>query len=117
VGGAVRWMVDRHRNRHPDYAGASEEERIAAGDRSPGVLLASGYIAGGALAGIIIAFTAGVLTDFDKAITDWSTAGNPFFEGANSDALSLLPYLFLIGVLYWMGREKTERTGAPSSAN
>ncbi len=69
-------------------------------------MLASGDIAGGALAGIIIAFTAGVLTDFDKAITDWSTASNPFFEGPNSDLLSMAPYLLLIVLLYWTGREK-----------
>ena len=105
VGGAVRWLVDRRRNRQAGYADASREELAAAGDRSPGVLLASGYIAGGALAGIIIAFTAGVLTDFDKAITDWSTASNPFFEGGNADFLSLLPYALIIGMLYWTGRE------------
>ncbi len=105
VGGMVRWLVDRRRNKHPDYVNATEEERTAAGDRSPGVLLASGYIAGGALAGIIIAFMAGVLTDFDKAITDWAAAANPFFEGPNADWLSLLPYALLIILLYWTGRE------------
>lgn len=67
--------------------------------------MASGYIAGGALAGIIIAFTAGVLSDFDTVITDWSTAHNPFFEGSHADLLSLLPYALLIVVLYWAGRE------------
>ncbi|MEP7157372.1 MAG: oligopeptide transporter, OPT family [Betaproteobacteria bacterium] len=108
VGGAVRWVVDRRRNKQPEYANASEEDKLAAADRSPGVLLASGYIAGGALAGIIIAFTAGVLTDFDKSITDWSTASNPFFEGPNADWLSLLPYALLIVALYWIGREKAK---------
>ncbi len=106
VGGMVRWLVDRRRNKTAEFANASEEERTAAGDRSPGVLLASGYIAGGALAGILIAFTAGVLTDFDKAVTDWSTKSNPFFEGPNADLLSLLPYALLIGFLYWTARVK-----------
>ena len=109
VGGMVRWLVDRRRNKQPEYVNASEDERTAAGDRSPGVLLSSGYIAGGALAGIIIAFTAGVLTDFDRAITDWSTKSNPFFEGPNADLLSMLPYAFLIVLLYWFGREKAKR--------
>ena len=108
VGGAVRWLVDRRRNKQARYADASADERSAAGDRSAGVLLASGYIAGGALAGIIIAFTAGVLTDFDKTITDWSTANNPFFEGAHADLLSMLPYLVLIGLLYRSGRENNK---------
>jgi putative OPT family oligopeptide transporter len=109
VGGMVRWYVDRRRNRLAAYANASEEERTAAGDRSPGVLLASGYIAGGALAGILIAFTAGVLGDFDKAVTAWSAARNPFFEGGASDALSMLPYAALVALLYWMAREKPAR--------
>ena len=111
VGGMARWLVDRRRNKHAGYANASAEERSAAGDRSPGVLLASGYIAGGALAGILIAFTAGVLTDFDKAVTDWSTANNPFFEGGNADLLSVLPYVLLIVLLYWTGRETAKAKG------
>ena len=106
VGGMVRWLVDRRRNKLAAYADASDEERAAAGDRSPGVLLASGYIAGGALAGILIAFTAGVLGDFDKAVTAWASAHNPFFEGGASDSLSLLPYAALVVLLYWMAREK-----------
>ncbi len=109
VGGMVRWYVDRRRNRLAAYANASEEERTAAGDRSPGVLLASGYIAGGALAGILIAFTAGVLGDFDKAVTAWSAARNPFFEGGHADLLSMLPYAALVALLYWTAREKPAR--------
>jgi putative OPT family oligopeptide transporter len=109
VGGMVRWLVDNRRNKLAAYADASEEERTAAGDRSPGVLLASGYIAGGALAGILIAFTAGVLGDFDKAVTSWSTAHNPFFEGSTADLLSMLPYAALVVLLYWMAREKPVR--------
>jgi putative OPT family oligopeptide transporter len=109
VGGMVRWVVDSRRNKLAAYANASEEERTAAGDRSPGVLLASGYIAGGALAGILIAFTAGVLGDFDKAVTAWSAAHNPFFEGGAADLLSMLPYAALIVLLYWMAREKPAR--------
>jgi uncharacterized oligopeptide transporter (OPT) family protein len=106
VGGMVRWLVDHRRNKQAAYARLSHEERIAAGDRSPGVLLSSGYIAGGALAGIIIAFTAGVLVDFDKTVTDWATKNNPFFEGPHADLISLAPYAVLVGLLYWIGREK-----------
>jgi len=49
------------------------------------------------------------LTDFDKAITDWSTKSNPFFEGPNADLLSMLPYVLLIALLYWTAREKASR--------
>ena len=41
------------------HAEPDEEQLAAEGDKSPGVLLASGYIAGGAIAGIVIAFLAG----------------------------------------------------------
>jgi hypothetical protein len=75
-------------------------------DKSPGVLLASGYIAGGAIAGIIIAFLAGVLDQFDAALQKWSTANNPFFEGPNADALSMIPFVAICGFLYLVGREK-----------
>jgi len=109
VGGMVRSLVDRRRNRLAAYAHATEEERAAAGDRSAGVLLASGYIAGGALAGILIAFSAGVLGEFDRAVTAWAGAHNPFFAGAASDLLSLLPYSALVALLYGMAREKPAR--------
>ncbi|MFZ6645348.1 OPT family oligopeptide transporter [Undibacterium sp. TJN25] len=106
VGGMIRWLVDRRNNKLEHNKHLNEEEKQAAGDRSSGVLLASGYIAGGALAGIVIAFTAGILTNFDKAIGDWSTKSNPFFEGSSSDALSLIPYALIILALYWVAREK-----------
>ncbi len=106
VGGMIRWLVDRRNSKLDQYKNLNEEEMQAAGDRSSGVLLSSGYIAGGALAGIVIAFTAGILTDFDKAIGDWSTAHNPFFEGAHADGLSLIPYAVIAILLYWVAREK-----------
>jgi hypothetical protein len=102
IGGAVRWWVDRaQRKANPDW---STEKLNEAGDRSSGVLLASGYIAGGALAGILIAFSAGVLDNFDNALTVWATANNPFFEGPRSDLLSLVPYAALVLLLGFVAR-------------
>ena len=106
VGGMIRWLVDRRNNKLDQYKDLNEEEMQAAGDRSSGVLLSSGYIAGGALAGIVIAFSAGIMDDFDKAIGDWSTAHNPLFEGPNADLLSFIPYAFIALLLYWVAREK-----------
>jgi putative OPT family oligopeptide transporter len=106
IGGMVRWLVDRRNNKLEHNKNLSEEEQQAAGDSGSGTLLASGYIAGGALGGIVIAFTAGILTDFDKKLGDWATANNPFFEGVNADGLSMLPYALIVLGLYWMGREK-----------
>ena len=86
IGGAVRWLVDRHlRGRLAHRRTCSEAELIAETDRSPGVLMASGYIAGGAIAGIGIAFMAGALTGFNQRVTDFMTAHNPFFAGPWSD--------------------------------
>jgi putative OPT family oligopeptide transporter len=108
IGGLIRWMVDRRNNKLPQYRNLNEEEMQAAGDRSSGTLLASGYIAGGALAGIIIAITAGVLTDFDTAMTKWAEAMNPFFAGVNADVLSLIPYAVICVLLYWVARERAK---------
>lgn len=112
VGGLIRWAVDRRNNKLPQYEKLSDEECMAAGDRSPGTLLASGYIAGGALAGIVIAITAGVMTDFDNTMNKWAEAVNPFFAGPNADALSIIPYAAIIALLYWVGREKPGRVGS-----
>src|SRR5690606_8075780 len=106
VGGLVRWYVDSRRRRQPHFAELTEEQHIAEGDRSPGVLLASGYIAGGALAGIVVAFSAGLLTDFDRAMAVWARANNPLYGGPYADALSLLPWLLLIGGLLVVNRAK-----------
>jgi putative OPT family oligopeptide transporter len=106
VGGAIRALADRRNGKLKHNAGLNQEEMQAAGDRSSGVLMASGYIAGGALAGIIIAVTAGILTNFDQAMSNWAEHGNPFYQGSNADALSLLPYALLAFLLYWFAREK-----------
>ena len=108
VGGMVRWLVDRRSNKMEKYQHLSDDEKLAVNDRSPGVLLASGYIAGGALAGILIAITAGVMTNFDQQLTDWASQNNPFFEGPYSDLLTMLPYAVIVLLLYWVGREKKE---------
>ncbi len=108
VGGMVRWLVDRWLRRTKFHGHSlTEEELVAEGDKSPGVLLASGYIAGGALAGIIIAFMAGVpsLIGFSKRLEAWSTANNPLFGGANADFLALLPFTGLCVLLYFVGRD------------
>ncbi len=104
IGGAVRWLVDRHLKRRFSGAGLTPTQLIAESDKSPGVLVASGYIAGGAIAGIGIAFMAGALTGFNQRIADTMTAHNPFFAGPWADALSLLPFAVLIAGLYLAGR-------------
>ena len=106
VGGFVRWLVDRRMRQQSSHAELTEEQFAAETDKSPGVLLSSGYIAGGAIAGIVIAFLAGVMDELDAAVTNWSTAHNPFFEGENADLLSLLPFAAIVIFLYLVAREK-----------
>jgi hypothetical protein len=107
----VRWLVDWQRRRHRDYMHLTEEEHIAEGDKSPGVLMASGYIAGGAIAGIVIAIMAGVpaLSDHYDRLDKWASAHNPFYAQitpaqVSPDLLSLIPYAVLVLLLYLAGR-------------
>ena len=101
----MRWLVDLNLRRKLAHRHLTEEQLVAEGDRSPGVLMASGYIAGGALAGIAIAFMAGVLTDFNDRVNDFMTRRNPLFAGPSADALALLPFVVLVLLLYFAGRE------------
>ncbi len=106
VGGLVRWLVDRAQRKELAGRGLTDDQLAAEADKSPGVLLASGYIAGGAIAGIVIAFMAGLLEPVDAALTAWSRAHNPFFSGPSSDLLALIPFALLTLLLLLVGREK-----------
>jgi putative OPT family oligopeptide transporter len=114
AGGLIRWLVDLHLRRKLAHRNLTEEELAAEGDKSPGVLMASGYIAGGAIAGIVIAFMAGVLTDFNDSVTRYMESANPFFNGPAADALSLIPFAILALLLYLAGRELILKPKNPS---
>src|ERR1700682_3224918 len=133
IGGMIRLGVDRYLRRKLQHKKLTEDQMVAETDKSPGVLMASGYIAGGALAAIVIAILQGVprkgLANFNKLVADWSTARNPLFGapgntkffdrifGPNNgsffgtlthpttDFMSMLPFLILIILLYLVGRE------------
>jgi hypothetical protein len=101
----IRWLIDRRMRQKPAYAALTPGQFNAESDKSPGVLLSSGYIAGGAIAGIIIAILAGVTTDIDAAITKWATAHNPLYSGPHAGLLSLIPFALLAFFLYGVSRE------------
>lgn len=105
VGGLVRWGVDKELYKRFRKQDMTEEEMVAETDKSPGVLLASGYIAGGALAGILLAIATEFLSGTMASFKTWSEAYNPFFAGDWSNVLGLLPILALAALLYLVGRE------------
>ncbi|HEV7428616.1 MAG TPA: oligopeptide transporter, OPT family [Thermoanaerobaculia bacterium] len=106
IGGMVRWLTDRYVRSKYRHANLTEDQLVAEGDKSPGVLMASGYIAGGAIAGILIAFMAGVpfMANFNDKLDKFAST-NPFVSGANADLMSCIPFVVLIVLLYLVGRE------------
>ena len=113
VGGVIRKIVDLYLKRKLAQKNLSEEEIVAETDKSHGVLMASGYIAGAAVAGILFAIFAFLpaLEALSQSSNAWSKAHNPFFEGANAWWLGLVPFIILCVVLYLVGREKLFRGG------
>jgi uncharacterized oligopeptide transporter (OPT) family protein len=105
VGGMVRWLVDRYTKRKHADSVLSDDQLIAEGDKSNGVLLSSGYIAGGTLAGVLFAFMAIPWKEQLDAFQTWAEAHNPLLEGPYSDLLSMIPFFALSALLYLVGRE------------
>jgi len=110
IGGMIRWLSDRYVRQKFHGLNLTEEQLTAEGDKSPGVLMASGYIAGGAIAGILGTLITGFqdkvewLGRFSDRL-DQIAAKNPFASGAHADLMSCLPFLVLIVLLYLVGRE------------
>jgi uncharacterized oligopeptide transporter (OPT) family protein len=113
-GGLIRWLVDKWIARKHAGKDLTADQLIAEGDKSPGVLMASGYIAGGAIAGIVIAFLAGVpaMAGFNKAVDAFGET-NPLRSGASADILSTIPFIILMVILYLTGREKLLASRGP----
>lgn len=85
---------------------AWSDRRDPPADHGHGVLLASGYIAGGALAGIVIAIAAGAMAPLDAALGTWAVSHNPLFNGPASDVLSVLPFAAIALVLMIESRRR-----------
>jgi OPT family oligopeptide transporter len=87
IGGAVRGIVDRKKKKHGEVRNAEEEEL------GKGNLFATGLVAGGAVAGVLIAFLAGTESGFKflQAVTVESALTNALGEGG----------YYLLGVLFF----------------
>jgi putative OPT family oligopeptide transporter len=90
VGGLMRWIADR-------WTKKTEAEA----DMSPGVLFSSGYIAGGAIAGIVVALV--TMSPKISRVVDMSER----FSGlANNDLTSVAAFGVLTVLLLLVGGEK-----------
>ena len=108
IGGMIRYLTDLYIRKKYRGKDLSEEQLTAEGDKSPGVLMASGYIAGGAIAGILNAIIQGWDKPWLKRLNDGLdnlAAKNPFMSSPNADLLSCIPFLILLLLLYLVGRE------------
>jgi hypothetical protein len=123
LGGLIRWGVDRWTTRAERQAMAeapdaesrarAEVAAIAKTETSPGVLLASGLIAGGSLAGVLNAFlniewfeTVQKAIDFKDILkgTYFDPNGTAYFHGADwASPLALVTFAVLVAVLILVG--------------
>jgi putative OPT family oligopeptide transporter len=100
IGGLLRWLTDRVRGKS-----ASESET----ETSPGVLLASGLIAGGTLCGLIIAFFAFLGDAFNDALNLGQRVSKEYGEGETGEAklIALAAFAALAVVLWYVGVQKS----------
>jgi hypothetical protein len=104
VGGLLRWLTDRFRG-----VSASEAET----ETSPGVLLASGYIAGGTLCGLLIGFVVMLLPDKAwAALNVGELFGKSYEEGNAAKIISLAAFGVLAVILILLGRQKSVEPGS-----
>jgi len=124
IGGILRWGIDKYQasrsaasieaaGNDPEARARAEIEAIRKSETSPGVLLASGYIAGGSLAGVAAAFLE-FWPAFKKSI-DMEEWMKEFFESLSDtfdinfdigDAFALFCFALLIvfAVIVGMGK-------------
>jgi putative OPT family oligopeptide transporter len=121
IGGLVRWAVDAYQARSSAASVAAagddaeararaEVEAIRKSETSPGVLLASGYIAGGSLAGVVAAFMEFSPTFKDKLdlAKPWEAVVNrtpqEFSQVQDGITLALFGLLVAFALLVGMGK-------------
>ena len=81
VGGAISWYVSTR----------SKDAKVNAARQDKGTLVASGFIAGGALMGVVSAILK--FANVDLYLSSWNAQ--------YGEAVAIVPYLALIGFLIW----------------
>jgi putative OPT family oligopeptide transporter len=96
IGGAVRWLVER----------SAGNPASAADDSSPAVLLSSGYIAGGAIAAVLISF----LNFAPKTVLDTLAASSSGVSTSwtQSSATPIIPFMILAAILAVVGLSRSK---------
>jgi putative OPT family oligopeptide transporter len=92
VGGVVRYLVERSKKSPTTEAEA---------ETGPGVLLSSGLIAGGAIAGILLA-----LTQVMEGVSDKLDMSKALGSISESDLLATIVFFGMAGILFWVGRKE-----------
>src|SRR5204863_7106407 len=95
AGGVVRWLIERRAQ--------AGQQSLAQVESGPGVLFASGLIAGGAICGIVLAAVAGVLGSADalaERVPVFTALGNLL----HSNLLAFVLFGLLGALLYAVGR-------------
>jgi uncharacterized oligopeptide transporter (OPT) family protein len=96
IGGMLRWATDRLRG-----GTASEAET----ETSPGVLLSSGYIAGGTLCGLLIAFVS--ITGATKLFDLSEHFGKGYEESATAKLTAVAVFLVMAMILFFIGSKNS----------
>jgi putative OPT family oligopeptide transporter len=94
VGGVVRWLVERKK---------TGNETEAEAETGPGVLYSSGLIAGGAIAGILLALTQ-IMPGFSEKLDFSGKMGSL----GGSDLFAVIVFALAAGALFYVGRKKTK---------
>ena len=106
VGGLIRYLADKW---GPSASAKAQKE--SASDMSPGVLLSTGYIAGGAIGGLVVAFFS-----FSDQIPKFLEAIGARFNLPPWDSISLVAFgilaamLVAVGLGWWMGAADPPRS-------
>jgi putative OPT family oligopeptide transporter len=108
VGGLLRWIVNRFQKKS-----ASEAET----ETSPGVLLSSGYIAGGTLIGLIIAFFAFLPDAFNDALNLGQHLGEAWTakDAWRPKVAALIAFAVLAVILLRVGMQKPPEPEGPTA--
>ena len=105
IGGLVRWLVERFAHKSGSQPASELESEM-----SPGVLLSTGYIAGGTIAGVLIAFS-----NFSDKLT--SAMGAVGENVPHQTATALVTFALLAVFLAMVGRGWLLKTDSQQPAD